>query len=115
MSVLRVIGYVLFGIAFLYYWYIHIFAVMDGVSYALGDEWVMPIWISIFITMIPGVGSLGAVYGISIIIAVIPVVGSVVAVYGAVNVWDWTLLQAMILFFGFIPLAIILERCGYIR
>ncbi len=33
----------------------------------------------------------------------IPIVGSVLGVYGATNAWDWPLLQALVLFFWYVP------------
>ena len=100
---------VLYAIAVVLYAFAHIFAVMDGVSYALSE------WLNFESAIMRWIFDWIILSGISIFIAVIPVVGSVVAAYGAVNVWDWTLLQAIILFFGFIPLTIALMALGYIR
>jgi hypothetical protein len=38
-------------------------------------------------------------------IAQLPVIGSVVGMYSAINVWDWSLLPATLLFFG--PLVLV--------
>jgi hypothetical protein len=54
---------------------------------------------------IEGLG-IGSFFGfiIAFILAGIPLIGSGTGVYGAVTAWDWGLMQAIILFFWYIPL-----------
>lgn len=82
MQVFFVIAYLIIGFA-------QFFAVMDGVEYATGIDGFFGLLIAAFTTYIP---FLGAGLGL----------------YGAINVWDWSLLQAGLLFFWFIPAVIVL-------
>ena len=77
-----------FGIAYFLIGIIQLFAIVDGVDYATGIDGVFAFIIAVLTTYIP---FLGAGLG----------------VYGAVNVWDWSLLQAALLFFWFIPVGIL--------
>lgn len=75
---------------FLIMGFVQLFAVMDGIEYAIG---------------------LGGILGffLSLIIAYIPILGSLTGMYGAVNVWDFSLFQAILLFFWMYPFFIILS------
>jgi len=79
-----------FGIAvyvlYLIIGFVQMFAIMDGLSYALGIGKVLSFFIAIFLTYIP-------------------LVGSCFGVYGAVEVWDWHLYQAILLFFWYAIIA----------
>lgn len=77
-----------FMIAYLVIGFVQLFAVMDGVAYATGIDGFFGAMIALFTTYIP---FLGAGLG----------------VYGAINVWDWSLLQAGMLFFWFVPVGIL--------
>ena len=77
MQLFLYIGYLLIG-------FIQLFAIMDGLLYAFGIGGFLSFLIAIFTTYIP-------------------LVGAALGVYGAINMWDWTLLQAGLLFFWYIP------------
>lgn len=81
MQVFFVIGYIIVGL-------VQFFALMDGLEYATG----LPSFLSFFV---------------SSIVTYIPLVGSLLGVYGAVAVWDWNVLQALILFFWYVPLVVL--------
>jgi hypothetical protein len=49
---------------------------------------------------------------IALFLTYIPLVGSIAGVYGAVNVWDWSLLQAVVLFFWYVPVFIAVLLVG---
>ena len=78
---------VFFGIAYAIIGFVQLFAIMDGIAYALGISRFFAAILALFITYIP-------------------LVGSIAGVYGAVNVWDWSLLQAAVLFFWYVPVFI---------
>lgn len=77
------------GIAYFVVGIAQLFAIMDGVGYALG------------------VGSIIS-FIIALLVTYIPLLGSALGVYGAVNVWDWSIWQAGALFFWYVPFAIVL-------
>jgi hypothetical protein len=72
-------------IAYLVMGVVQFFAIWDGAIQGLG--------VGSFIGLIA-----------ALLLAGIPLVGSGTGVYGAVTAWDWGLLQAVILFFWYIPL-----------
>lgn len=78
---------VFFGIAYVVIGLVQLFAIMDGLAFALGINQFFAVILSLFITYIP-------------------LVGSVAGIYGAVKVWDWSLLQAGALFFWYVPVFI---------
>lgn len=80
---------VLFGIAYFVIGLVQLFAIVDGIDYAWGVGGFLSFIIAMFVTYIPFVG---AGFG----------------VYGAVNAWDWELLQAVVLFFWFVPVFILI-------
>ncbi|MEQ8828581.1 MAG: hypothetical protein RLW87_02135 [Alphaproteobacteria bacterium] len=82
MQVFLYIAYFVMGI-------VQLFAIMDGVDYATGIDGFFCFLIAAFTTYIP---FLGAGLG----------------VYGAVNVWDWSWIQAGLLFFWFVPVYILI-------
>lgn len=82
MQLFFYIAYFLVGI-------IQFFAIMDGIDYAMGIDGFFGFIIAIFTTYIP---FLGAGLG----------------VYGAVNAWDWSWIQAGLLFFWFVPVFIVI-------
>jgi hypothetical protein len=71
-------------IAFLTIGFVQLFAIASGVQY--GTEF--PLWMS---------------YVIAVLTTYIPILGSVLGVYGAINAWDWSLVQALLLFFWYVP------------
>jgi hypothetical protein len=71
------VGYFLVGL-------VQLFAIIAGIDYALGWGTVVSAIIALFITYIP-------------------IIGSVAGMYGAVNVWDWSIWQAGVLFFWYVP------------
>ena len=81
MQVFIAILYLIVGIA-------QLFAIMDGLEYVMGIGGIINFFLSL-------------------ILAYTPIVGSILGVYGAVSVWGWGLLQAFLLFFGYIILAIV--------
>ena len=64
--------------------FVQLFAIMDGVEYATGISGVMAFFIAIFTTWIP-------------------LLGAGLGVYGATNVWDWSLVQSLAVFFWYVP------------
>lgn len=82
-----------FGIAYFLVGLFQFFAVWDGVAYGLGIGKFFSFIVSLFITYIP-------------------LLGSIVGVYGAVNVWHWTLVQAGLLFFWYVPIYILMMFFG---
>jgi hypothetical protein len=84
---------VFFGIAYFMVGLVQLFAIMDGVAFALNINKFFAAMIALFITYIP-------------------LVGSIAGVYGAVNVWDWSLLQAAVLFFWYVPVFIAIALVG---
>lgn len=79
---------IFFGIAYFVVGFVQLFAVADGIGFALGIG-------SFFSFIIAG------------ILTYIPLVGSVAGLYGAVNVWDWSIWQALLLFFWYIPVVLL--------
>lgn len=84
---------VFLGIAYFMVGLVQLFAIMDGVAFALNINKFFAAMIALFITYIP-------------------LVGSIVGVYGAVNVWDWSLLQAAVFFFWYVPVLIAIALVG---
>ncbi|HAT2138622.1 TPA: hypothetical protein ACT9LS_002109 [Legionella pneumophila] len=66
------------------------FAVLDGLEAWYGLHGIVAIALGFFI-------------------AQLPIIGSVVGMYSANNVWDWSLLQATLLFFG--PFVLVVLFC----
>ena len=81
MQLFFIIGYFVVGI-------VQIFAIMDGVAFATGFDGFVGFLIAIFTTYIP-------------------LLGAGLGIYGAVNVWDWSFLQAGLIFFWYIPVGIL--------
>lgn len=79
---------VFFTIAYFVMGFVQFFAVIDGIRYALGLGRFVSGVLAFFVTYVP-------------------LVGTAVGVYGAVNVWDWSLVQAIALFFWYIPVLIL--------
>ena len=86
---------VFFGIAYFVIGLVQLFAIVDGIGYALSVGKVISFIVALLITYIP-------------------LLGSIVGVYGAVNVWDWSIWQAGVLFFWYVPVFIIMMAAGYI-
>lgn len=80
---------VFLGIAYLVIGFVQLFAISDGIHYALDLPKILS-WILAFV------------------LTYIPLIGSLIGVYGAVNVWDWSLLQAAVLFFWYVPILIVM-------
>jgi len=81
MQLFFIIGYFVVGI-------VQIFAIKDGVAFATGFDGFVGFLIAIFTTYIP-------------------LLGAGLGIYGAVNVWDWSFLQAGLIFFWYIPVGIL--------
>jgi hypothetical protein len=79
---------VFLGLAYFVVGIVQLFAIMDGIGYALSVGSVLSFVIALFVTYIP-------------------LLGSVLGVYGATQVWDWSLLQSLALFFWYVPVAIL--------
>lgn len=73
-----------FFLAYLILGFVQLFAIMDGVSLFLGVTGFVSFFMALFVTYIP-------------------LLGSALGVYGATQVWDWDLLQALIIFFWYVP------------
>lgn len=84
-----------FGIAYFVVGIVQLFAIADGVGFGLGVGSFISFFIAIFVTYIP-------------------LLGSILGLYGAVNVWDWSIWQALVLFFWYIPVGIIFAGFGAI-
>ena len=82
MQVFFVIGYIVIG-------FVQLFAIASGIEYA--TEWGR------FISFI-----------LAALTTYIPLLGSILGIYGAINVWDWSIVQAVLLFFWYIPVWIAL-------
>ena len=80
------IGYFIVGIA-------QLFAIMDGVEYALDVGSFISVIIAMFTTYIP-------------------LLGSILGVYGAYIVWDWSLLASIALFFWYVPVFLFFVAVG---
>lgn len=78
------IGYFVVGI-------VQFFAVWDGVEYFFGAKSFLARMASFFFTLF---------------VTYIPILGSGLGVYGAFNVWDWSLIKSLILFFWYVPVFI---------
>lgn len=81
--------HVFLGIAYFVIGLVQLFAIVDGIDYAWGVGGFLGFIIAVFVTYVPFVG---AGFG----------------VYGAVNAWGWELLQALVLFFWFVPVLILI-------
>jgi hypothetical protein len=75
---------------FLVMGFVQLFAVMDGIEYAIGLGGILNFFLSLFI-------------------AYIPILGSLTGMYGAINVWDFSLWQAILLFFWMYPVFIVIS------
>ena len=82
MQVFFVIAYVIVG-------FLQFFAIASGIEYATDWGGAIP-------------------YILAVLTTYIPIVGSVLGIYGATNSWDWSVLQAALLFFWYIPVGIVL-------
>jgi hypothetical protein len=82
VQVFLVIAYLVVGL-------VQLFAIADGVGFGLGVGSLLSFIIAAFLTYIP-------------------LIGSIAGLYGAVNVWDWSIWQALLLFFWYIPVAMVI-------
>ncbi len=80
--------FLFFYIAYFVMGIVQLFAIMDGIDYATGIGGIFGFFIALFTTYIP-------------------LLGAGLGVYGAVNVWDWHWIQAVLLYFWFIPVIIV--------
>ena len=76
-----------FQIAYVFVGFVQFFAVWDGVELFFGANSFFAFLIALFLNYIP-------------------LVGSVAGVYGAINVWDWSLVKSLLLFFWYVPVYI---------
>lgn len=76
------------GLAYIAVGFLQLFAIADGVGYAIGLPAFLSFTVAAFLTYIP-------------------VVGSLAGMYGAMNVWDWSMMQALLLFFWYIPIMVL--------
>lgn len=81
-----------FQIAYFAIGLVQLFAVWDGVEYAMNASSFIAKMIAFFITLF---------------VTYIPLIGSGIGVYGAVHVWDWSLTKSLILFFWYVPVYIL--------
>lgn len=88
-----------FQIAYLVVGLVQLLAVWDGAEYFLGAE--------------SFIGRMFAFF-FALFVTYIPLVGSSLGVYGAVNVWDWSFTKSLVLFFWYVPFAIIFIVYSYI-
>ena len=79
---------IFFYLGFLVIGFVQLFAIMDGFTYATGFSGFISFLVAIMTTYIP-------------------LVGSALGVYGAYNVWNWEILQAVALFFWYVPVFLI--------
>ncbi len=84
---------IFFAIAYFVIGFIQLFAIVDGVGYALNLGAFLSFIVAFFITYIP-------------------LLGSILGVYGAVNAWHWDALQAGVLFFWYVPIFLIVLLFG---
>lgn len=84
---------VFFAIAYFVVGIVQLFAIVDGIGHALNIGGVLSFIIALFVTYIP-------------------LLGSVLGVYGAVEVWDWSMLQAVVLFFWYVPVFLVAGLVG---
>lgn len=84
---------VFFGIAYFVVGIVQFFAIMDGLSYGLNIGRFLAGIVAVFITYIP-------------------LLGSIVGVYGAVDVWHWGWPQALVLFFWYVPVFLVILAVG---
>ncbi len=80
---------VFFGIGYFVVGIVQLFAIMDGIGSWLGAGAFASFLIALFVTYIP-------------------LAGSALGTYGAVDVWNWELWQALLLFFWYVPIFIVL-------
>lgn len=80
---------VFFGIAYFLIGIFQLFAAIDGIKLAFGVSSFVSVVIAFFVTYIP-------------------LVGSAFGVYGAHYVWDWGLIPAILLFFWYVPVYLVL-------
>lgn len=72
------------------------FAVVDGIEYATGAPTFVAFILSAFVNYIP-------------------LLGSALGVYGAMNVWDWSIIQAGVLFFWYVPVFVIVMAFSWLQ
>ncbi len=75
---------VFFFLAYLVIGLVQLFAVADGIEVATD----LPAFVAMFLALL---------------LTYIPLLGAGLGVYGAVEVWNWELLQAVLLFFWYVP------------
>jgi hypothetical protein len=79
---------VFFQIAYFLVGLFQLFATIDGIK------------------LFTGLGTFASVV-IALFLNFIPLIGSILGIYGAMNVWDWGFWQSALLFFWYIPVAIV--------
>jgi len=82
MQVFFQLGYFVLGI-------VTLFAVMDGIEYATGISGIVNFFIALFT-------------------AWFPILGAGLGVYGAMNVWDWSLVQSLVVFYWYVPVFLVM-------
>lgn len=80
-----------FQIAYFVIGLVQFFAVWDGAEHFFGVEGFFGSFVLFFV---------------SAFFTYIPLLGSGVGVYGAVNVWDWSLIKSLVLFFWYVPIVL---------
>ena len=86
---------VFFGIAYFVVGLVQLFAIAAGIENGLG-------WHSFF-------SFAGALF-----VTYIPLLGSILGVYGATTAWGWDLIQALVLFFWYVPVFLVFLVVGAI-
>jgi len=90
---------VFFQIAYFVVGIVQFFAVWDGAKYFVGAE-----------------SFIGKAFAfiMSLFVTYIPLLGSALGVYGATNVWDWSLIKSLVLFFWYVPVYLLFLGYGLI-
>ncbi len=85
----------IFGIAYFAVGLLQLFAVADGIAYSLR------------------VGGLVS-FILAALATYVPLLGSGLGVYGAVHAWNWSIWQAGILFFWYVPVLIVFMGASWV-
>lgn len=87
---------VFFGIAYFVVGLAQLFAVVDGIEHATGA----PTFLAFLL---------------STVVNYVPLLGSAIGVYGAITVWDWSIIQAGVLFFWYVPVFAVLFAFSWLQ
>lgn len=80
---------IVFAATYLVVGFVQMFAIADGVQFA--TEWPALVgWV------------------IAVLTSYVPLLGAALGIYGAVNAWDWSMAQSVMLFLWYVPFAIVI-------